>query len=214
MAPKTVLITGANGYIGRAVAKSFVRAGWQVLGLVRRAEAMQSLESDEVVPILAKMPDPSFIEDVFKHSKTFEAIIGCADPPDYEAYFNESLAVIRCISEVSNRNGVRPLVLWTSGCKDYGTTGVDGQRDLQPHTEDSPLNMPPILIPRATFSLKMLEQTDLFDAAVLRPTNVFGYSSSYFGSIFEYAASQAAGGAQSLELADIDPNSIMHASKY
>lgn len=56
--------------------------------------------------------------------------------------------------------------------------------DLAPHTEESPLNAPPFLADRCKYAIKVFEHTDVFDAAVMRPTNVFGYDSSFYGSFF------------------------------
>jgi nucleoside-diphosphate-sugar epimerase len=215
MARKNVLVIGANGYIGSAVCRAFVRAGWRVFGLIRRPEAARELILNETTPIIGAVSDVNSVYDaLLAHSDTFDVIVGCIEPADYISYTQDAIALIRRIAEMSNTHHVRPLVLWSSGCKDYGTTDVDGAPGLAPHTEDSPLNPPSLLVSRATYSPKILEQTDLFDGAVLRPTNVFGHSSSYFGSIFEYAATAAANGARVLSLKGVDPKSIMHASKY
>ncbi|KAK6082232.1 C6 zinc finger domain protein [Seiridium cupressi] len=211
MARMNALVIGANGYIGSAVCRAFVKAGYQVFGLIRRPEAMETLAANETIPVVGSLSDPKLLEDkLFDHSKTWDVIVGCAEPPDYASHIQEALVVLRRIAEVSNSNNVRPLVLWSSGCKDYGATAVDGAPDLAPHTESSPLNPPGVVISRATDSLKMLQQTDLFDAAVLRPTNVYGHSSSYYASIFQYAAAAAASGERKLTLKNIDQRSIMH----
>jgi FlaA1/EpsC-like NDP-sugar epimerase len=49
---RSVFVTGGNGYIGAAICRTFVRAGWRVFGLVRRPEAALELASDEVIPIV------------------------------------------------------------------------------------------------------------------------------------------------------------------
>ena len=49
---KTVLVTGANGYVGNAVAKAFARAGWRTYGLVRREEAVGDLARNEIQPLV------------------------------------------------------------------------------------------------------------------------------------------------------------------
>ncbi|ETS74510.1 hypothetical protein PFICI_14376 [Pestalotiopsis fici W106-1] len=212
MPRKTVLVIGANGYIGAAVCRAFVRAGYIVFGLVRRQEAAGTLALNETIPIVGEITDAEGIQAALtSYSKTFDVIVGCIEPPDYETYIKHAIAAIRLIAKVSNAHQVRPLVLWSSGCKDYGTTDVDGAPGLRPHTETSPLNPPGLMVARANCSVKMLEQTDLFDAAVLRPTNVYGHSSSYFGVIFEFAAAIAATGTKVLTLRNINPNSIMHA---
>ena len=50
MTQKTVLVTGANGYVGNAVAKAFARAGWRTYGLVRREGAVGDLARSEIQP--------------------------------------------------------------------------------------------------------------------------------------------------------------------
>lgn len=210
---KSALVIGANGYIGSAVCRAFVRAGWRVYGLIRRPEAAQTLLVEEVIPIigdLSKEKDFGFIDNIFSHTKTTDLVINCTESFDYIPHYHQLMALISHIAEINNRSGVKPLVLWSSGCKDYGTTAVDGASGLEPHTEDSPINPPALVASRATYSMKVLEHTDLFDAVVLRPTNVYGYSSSYYGDAFEFAATSAVSGAKTLRLA-VDPKSIMHA---
>ncbi|KAK8084298.1 NAD(P)-binding protein [Apiospora hydei] len=209
-AKRSVLVVGANGYIGLAVCRAFVRAGWRVFGLVRRAEVASSLYAAEVTPIIGTLADDSVPQRLYSYTTTVDAIVGCAEPPDYSSYYQQFTALIRRVAETSNGNGVRPLVLLSSGCKDYGTTDVDGTPNLAPHTELSPISPPAQLVSRATTSTKIFELDDVVDAAVLRPTNVYGYGSSYYGLVFDYASRAAASGAPALSIGS-DPASIMHA---
>ncbi|ETS76641.1 hypothetical protein PFICI_12028 [Pestalotiopsis fici W106-1] len=211
MSQQSVFVTGANGYIGLAVCRAFVSAGWRVFGLIRRPEAAAELYSAEVVPILGTFDDLSSLSELYKHVKSVDVIVGATEVfPNYGEHYLQVNQYIRSLAKVSNDHGVRPLVLWTSGCKDYGNTGVDGSPSLVPHTEDCPAT-PSVafLQQRATFSLKIFENTDLFDAAVLRPTNVYGRSSSHYGRWFEVAQELKTTGAE-LKLT-IDPKSILHA---
>ena len=49
---RSVLITGANGFVGKALCKRGVSNGWQVRGTVRYAEQAASLPTEvEVVQI-------------------------------------------------------------------------------------------------------------------------------------------------------------------
>ena len=52
MTQRTVLVTGANGYVGNAVAKAFSRAGWRTYGLVRREGAVGDLARSEIQPLV------------------------------------------------------------------------------------------------------------------------------------------------------------------
>ncbi|KAH8897896.1 NAD(P)-binding protein, partial [Thozetella sp. PMI_491] len=208
-APRTILVEAANGYIGGAVCRAFSRAGWRVFGLVRRPEAAAALAVTEVIPIISTLPSLAFLEDLYRQAKTIDVIAVCAAPPDFAAYYPPTLEMLQDIAQVSNKHGVKPLVLWTSGSKDYGHTQKDGDADLAPHTEESPIDPIYFLAPRANFSLKVLDHRHLFDAAVLRPTNVFGYSSSILGCAFDFAERAAANGDKTLKVA-VSPSSILH----
>ncbi|KAH7169234.1 hypothetical protein DER46DRAFT_680793 [Fusarium sp. MPI-SDFR-AT-0072] len=189
---RNVLVTGANGYIGSAVCRAFVRAGWNTYGLIRNPQAREELALSEIIPVVGAFTDLSVLETLFEEVNTFDAIVSCTEKiPGYATHFREVMACVKRLAEKSNENGVRPLVLWSSGCKDYGMTGLHGIPGLAPHTEKSPLNAPEIL------------------KEPLRC--VFGYSNSYYGAIFDYAADQREKGSEVLRIPG-DPNSIMHAT--
>ena len=140
----------------------------------------------------------------------FDVIVSVTEQNiDYASHFNNTIELLRVLATVANRHGVRPLVLFTSGCKDYGMTGLHGFEGLAPHTEESGLDPPPFLADRASHAVKVFDHTDLFDAVLLRPTSVYGYSSSYYGQIFDLAAEAAEKGV--LEIS-ADPKTIMHAT--
>lgn len=212
MAPKTALITGANGYIGDAVARAFVRAGWVAYGLVRSESAAASLAVEEILPVVGS------IDDISSHTairdqlpKTLDAIVSTTeDWTDYMSHYNNTLRLIQVLSETSTTNGVKPLAIFSSGCKDYGVgPHFDGEPGLTPHTEESPLNPPNILKARTDGALKFLNQTKIYSPVVVRPTNVYGRSASYYRGFFEAAAGCAA--SKKPLLLPVAPNSICHA---
>ena len=209
--PKSVLVTGANGYVGNAVARAFVRAGWITYGLVRNQESRTSLRANEIISILGSASDKAFVERSANQTKfVFDVIVSCTEQTlDYVPHYNDTVALLRALAQASNEAGIRPLVIFTSGCKDYGTTGLDGSEGLSPHTEESSLNAPPFLAPRATHTVKIFDHTDLFDAVLLRPTGLYGLSGSFYGALFDRASEAAERGI--LELT-ADPKSIMHST--
>lgn len=207
--PKSVLVTGANGYIGSAVAHAFVRAGWTVYGLVRSPHHVPVLAAAEIIPIQGSAADPSFLPTLHAYTKTFDVIVSTTEQIlDYLPHYNDTVSLLRALASTSGQQGVRPLVLFTSGCKDYGTTSLAGSPGLAPHTEVSPLRAPTLLAPRTKYAVQIFEHADLFDAAVLRPTNVYGYNSSYYGTWFDMASAASKKGIFELPA---DARTILHA---
>lgn len=208
--PLTVLIIGANGYLGSAISRAFLRAAnlpqcfFQVYGLVRRASTARALAIEEVIPIVGSLSDTGSVSQaILSHSRTWDVIVICTEPsksdPFVEAqHWHDVLALVQKLAEASTSapigKAVHPLVLWSSGCKDYGTTKLHGDPDLKQHTETSPLNPHEVVRCRTEGALRALEVAGkskgraAFDVVVVRATPVFGYSGSYYGAGFEYAA--------------------------
>lgn len=209
--PRTAVVTGANGYIGNAVARAFARAGWLTFGLVRSTSGAHALAVEEILPITGS------IDDVGSHSNIqsqlpaqIDVIVSVTeDHSDYVRHHNNIIALLRVISSASSANGVTPLVIYTSGCKDYGIGPHFGDDPkLAPHTEDSPLKPPALLSLRAEYAQKILEHKDDFSAVLVRPTNVHGRSSSFYGFFFD-VASKAAEADGALQIPS-QPNTICH----
>lgn len=191
--PKTVLVIGANGYIGHAVAMAFVRAGYKTYGLVRQASFLSTLASEEIIPLLGSPASPTFLPALEKEDVVFDVLVSTTEQIfDYFPHYNDVVRLLRQLAKVSlEKKGVKPLVLFTSGCKDYGMSPfLANSPNIAPHTESSPLNPPPALVDRAKGTLMIFENEDVFDAVALRPTNVYGGTSSYYG-LFFVAAEQA-----------------------
>lgn len=172
---KHALVTGANGYIGNAVARAFVRAGWTTYGLVRSSSGFDSLAIEEILPVIGS------IDDLSSHAKiasqlpsTVDTIVSVTeDLHDYVAHYNNIVALLRTISAISAANGVLPLVIFTSGCKDYGVgPHFADDPNLAPHTEEDPINPPAFLELRATFSRKIFENTDAFSPVLYVPFRI------------------------------------------
>ncbi|KAL2841582.1 hypothetical protein BJY01DRAFT_236345 [Aspergillus pseudoustus] len=212
MPPRSVLVTGANGYIGNAVARAFSRAGWITYGLVRSENVGRSLVFEEVIPVIGKIDDVESHESILKQlPATVNAIVSTTESlSDYVNHFNNTVKLLRTVSLASKANGTRPLVIISSGCKDYGIgPHYDGEAGLAPHTEESPLNPPELLAIRTHSSLEIFQHKDAFAPVVVRPTNVFGRSASYYRGFFEVAATCSKLN-QPLVL-PVPPNSICHA---
>ncbi|GJC87855.1 hypothetical protein ColLi_10693 [Colletotrichum liriopes] len=196
MAPKTVFVTGANGYIGNAVARAFVAAGWTTYGLVRSLSAATALAQEEIVPVIGAIDDRAAHANIQGHlPPTLNAIVSVTENIlDYIPHYQNTIQLLRTLGEASSAAGLKPLVIFTSGCKDY---------------EESPINTIPLLFDRATYATKIFDHSDVFAPVLVRPTNVYGRSSSFYKAFFDVAAKAAAEGNPLLLSAS--PNNIVHA---
>ena len=237
--PITVLVIGANGYLGSAVSSAFLRASnlpasnfFRVYGLIRRSSSAGALALREVIPIVASLSSDSLAaitQSVLAHSHTWHVIVICTEPSQSDPvaqtqHWHDVLALVRGLAKASvsipagEGKSVTPLVLWSSGCKDYGVTRLHGDPDLQPHTESSPLDPPDVVRCRMENALRALDVggTDAgFDVAVVRASPICGYSGSYYGAALEYSAACAASEMENGKKAQVlkftaNANTIMH----
>ncbi|KAI4276637.1 MAG: hypothetical protein LQ337_002368 [Flavoplaca oasis] len=238
--PLTVLVIGANGYLGSAVSSAFLRASnlpasnfFRVYGLIRRSSSARALALREVIPIVASLSSDSLaavIQSVLAHSRTWDVIVLCTEPSQSDPvaqtqHWHDVLNLVRGLVKASasipsggGGKPVTPLVLWSSGCKDYGVTKLHGDPDLQPHTELSPLDPPDVVRCRMDGALRALDvaESDVgFDVAVVRASPICGYSGSYYGAALEYVAACAASEMENGKKAKVlkftaDANTIIH----
>ncbi|KAK7735568.1 hypothetical protein SLS53_007481 [Cytospora paraplurivora] len=208
---RKALVTGANGYIGNAVARAFVRAGWVVYGLVRSPLGAQSLANEEILPVIGSLDQADSLEKIKNQlPSTLDTIVSTTeDHSDYTRHYSNIISLLRTLANSSTSNGVKPLVIFTSGCKDYGAgPHYADNPNLHPHTEESPLNPPAFARLRAEYSQKIFEHKDAFTPVLVRPTNVHGRSSSYYGGFFEVAKQAAE--AETPLLMTSPPDSVCH----
>ncbi|KAF5003328.1 hypothetical protein FDECE_10113 [Fusarium decemcellulare] len=215
MGAKTALVTGANGYIGKAVACAFVRAGWVTYGLIRSTQSSVSLIADEIIPVIGS------VDDVASHKiiqaalpSTLDLIVSTTENTlDYVPHFQNISSLLQTLSISSSANGVRPLVIFTAGSKDYGVgPHLSDDPGVAPHDELSELRPPLFAAPRVQYSPKIFESNNPFAAVLVRPTNVYGRASSYYSVCFR-AGSRAASAENPRDrilIAPAQPNWICH----
>lgn len=173
----TVLITGANGFIGKAVGEKMIADGWRVLGAVRsQAAAGQLPESVEAVIIDAIGPDTDWRPllkgiDVIIHLAARVHVIDdkAADP----------LSEFRCVNTIGTQRltqaaasaGVRRLV-YLSSIKVNGerTDGRCFTEQDQPKPEDAYA----VSKWEAEQSLMEISRETGLEVVVIRPPLVYG----------------------------------------
>lgn len=210
MARRTVLVTAATGFIGNAVARAFVRAGWETYGLIRNKRDKHALRRDEIIPIVGTW-DGSVrfkIAATPRHG-VFDVLVCVTDSLVDRLHYERLIELMEDVTIRSRRENVQTLTLFTSCAKDYGETYMHGDSSLTPLTEESLIDPRSGSVLRAYYVERLLTINRLAyrNVTVVRPVNVYGYGASHYGELFAKASQSTT----TFEIPlYVDPNSILH----
>ena len=167
-----VFVTGATGYIGRAVAEAFRRRGHRVAGLTRSAAKAKTLDAREIEPVIGDMRDPSAWGEAAEKA---EILVHCAVEygAEYEALDRKTVDAMR---------GFGGRVVYTSGVWQYGPS-EDGAVD-----ETSAFLGRPLMPWRSNHEELVLMSKGL----VIRPGCVYGGAGGLTGLWFSGAVEKKA----------------------
>jgi nucleoside-diphosphate-sugar epimerase len=158
-----VLVTGATGLIGGAVARRLRDSGHEVVGLARSEVSALKLAEAGFIVARGDLADATGAAEAIR---AVEAVVHAASPGDQNtAAYDE--AAVRTIIDVFR--GTSKRFVYTSGCLVYGATGDT------PATEDRPVKAIDLVHFREAL------ETEIFTAAaegvhpiVIRPGWVYG----------------------------------------
>lgn len=158
-----VLVTGATGLIGGAIARRLAAAGHDVAGLARSAASAAKLTALGYQAIQGDLADAAILADA---APSVDAVIHAASPNDQNtAAYDEGAA--RAIT--SALRGTSKRFIYTSGCLVYGASG-----DV-PATEDSPLRPVELVQFRQALEAEILATVaEGVHPIVIRPAWVYG----------------------------------------
>lgn len=158
-----VLVTGATGYIGSAIAQVLQTAGHTVTGLARSEAATQKLETLGVRPLPGDLHQPQTLAQAAQHA---DAVIHAASTGDEQMANTERLAVNAFLD---NLVGTGKPFIYTTGTWLLGNPG-DRLAD-----ETSPLDPTPLIAWRAELEAQVLAACDRqIRTIVIRPALVYG----------------------------------------
>jgi nucleoside-diphosphate-sugar epimerase len=184
-----ILVTGATGLIGGAVARRLAAAGHDVVGLARSEASAAKLTGMGYLAVHGDLDDAASIASAVRD---IDAVIHAASPNDHNsAAYDEvaTRAIIDALRSTSKR------FLYTSGCFLYGATGDT------PATEDSPLDPLELVRFRQALEAEILAAADDgVHGIILRPAWVYGNHAwttmMMYGSVQEHGAARYVGNGQ------------------
>lgn len=173
-----IFVTGASGYIGRAVCKAFRRRGHHVIGMVRKESDAKHLKKHEIQPLLSSLSEPAgYLPSI----RDREVLVHCAFEYSPQGVTLDLQTLDTFIGLAEQLKLPRTLI-YTSGCWVYGSS--QGQwRD-----ESSPLNPINKVKWRPPHEEKVLKSVSQWlKPIVIRPGCVFGgeggLTADWFSSI-------------------------------
>lgn len=176
-----VLLTGATGYVGSAVADALLEHGHEVVGLARSEEAAQKLSAKGIGVWRGSLNEP---ESVAAAAREADAVIHAASTGDSEAPQADRQTVEAIIQAIEGTN--KPFI-YTSGVWVMGNTGESVA------TEESELDPTPLVAWRPAVEQLALDAAQRgVRSIVLRPAMVYGRGG---GSVADFVASARKSGA-------------------
>ena len=181
----TVLVTGATGFIGQALARRLLAAGERVRVLARQPAkvAEAGLAVHEVYE--GDITDPAAIERAVAGAGTVYAIAGTFREPSLsdERYKEVNVEAVRHLMAAANKHGVRRVV-------HCSTVGIHGNVVGAPANEDTPIR------PDGIYEVTKAEgdRTALsyakggLEVVVIRPAPVYGPGDTRLVKLFKLAA--------------------------
>jgi nucleoside-diphosphate-sugar epimerase len=184
-----VLVTGATGLIGGAVARRFAAAGHDVVGLARSEASAAKLAGMGYQTAYGDLEDTGSITNAVQ---SVDAVVHAASPNDQNSAAYDEAATRAIIDAL---RGTSKRFLYTSGCFLYGATGDT------PATEDSPLDPLELVRFRQALEAEMLAAVDDgVHGIILRPAWVYGNHAwttmMMYGSAQEHGAARYVGNGQ------------------
>ncbi|MFD3456219.1 NAD-dependent epimerase/dehydratase family protein [Streptomyces sp. NPDC058691] len=160
-----VLVTGATGYIGRAVAQRLLTAGHDVIGLIRNDLGMRTLTAAGIEPVRGALDDTDSLRAA---AHRVDAVIETASA-DHAA---STTALLEAIAGTGKR------FIRTSGTGIY-TDLAGGEPTDTVHTEDDGYIPIPPLEPRYSLDVLVQQAARSGDhTVVMRPSMIYGYGGS------------------------------------
>jgi len=158
-----VLVTGATGLIGGAVARRLTEAGHDVVGLARSDASAAKLADMGYQAIHGHLEDAASIANAVRG---VDAVVHAASPNDQNSAAYDEAATRAIIDAL---RGTSKRFLYTSGCFLYGATGDT------PATEDSPLDPLELVRFRQALEAEILgAAAEDVHSIIIRPAWVYG----------------------------------------
>lgn len=174
-----IFLTGATGYIGRAVLEGLVRGGHHVTGLVRNNERAAFVAAAGGQPLIGDLARPeSYRQAAEEHDGIIHAGFDSRAGVDTDRVAIDTLAAA---GRKAAARGTDAFLIYTSGCWILGATA-------EPATESSILDPAPHTTYRPVHEQAVLQAAgEGLRTVIVRPGIVYGGTGGIVGDLFRDA---------------------------
>ena len=205
-----ILILGATGYIGSALASSLLRSDHTVYGLARTSSKVNQLARLEIIPILGSVQDSDAYIQLIKTAH-IDVVVDCAGANQ------ESSKILSDVREAGKerlkQGGAKLGFVYTSGTFVHGPSN-ERCSDLDPvGTEHAKAKPPQLVAWRPQMERDVLAARDVLDTVVVRPALVYGREHAIWRSFFNPILAAAESGKNEAVRIALEPNrrpSLVH----
>jgi nucleoside-diphosphate-sugar epimerase len=182
-----VLVVGATGYIGQALASSLVRSGsHRVYGLARTETKATLLTSQEIVSIIGDINSSSLVKSIESYNINVVVDVSGANQESRTLLTAlKALSQSRLAAAAEAGNRIPKLgFIYTSGTWVHGSS-LEPVNDLTPVGPTAPTLPTPLTAWRPQLEQEILAASDVLDTMIIRPALVYGRSSAIWTALFE-----------------------------
>ena len=176
---KTILVIGATGGIGGAVAQAFLQAGWQVRALTRRGAAGSAV-SHNLAGVQWLQGDAMVQADVVRAAEGVDCIFHGANPPRYQRWRELAIPMLASSIAAAQASGAR--LIFPGTIYNYG---ADAGAVLSETTPQHPRSLKGQIRVEMEAMLQQAAQRNGVRSVVVRAGDYFGWQapSSWFQTL-------------------------------
>ncbi|CAF1194743.1 unnamed protein product [Rotaria sordida] len=179
----SVLVLGANGYVGFGIALGLRRSGFHVSGVIRNSRHATLLIQNEIEPIVLESFDKvDLLADQFAKRSVIVDAVGYTKSLS-EIIFQAAVKAGQQRTQHGKLAHYAPLFIFTSGIMTYGDTTMYGLRPVDETIKPNPQTIE-IKNREEYENLVLATSSNILHTTVIRPGFIYGGHGGFVADLF------------------------------
>lgn len=209
-----VLILGATGYVGSAVAASLVRSGDHVVyGLARNSAKATSLVRQEIIPVSGSVTDSAAYLSLIRTAH-IDVVVDCSGANQESTQLLSDLHAagkerLEAHAKAGMAKGPKLGFVYTSGIWVHGSSHARTS-DLEPVGNHLARTQPPRMVAwKPQLEQQILAASDVLDVCIVRPGVVYGREGGVWAAVLGPVLEAAKAGKTHTVTLPLDPHAML-----